>query len=49
MCTVTELVPELWLPCGSTALFHAVHDTVFTPSPFDGQARRPDSSARRRR
>ena len=33
MCTVTELVPELWLPCGSTALFHAVQDTVLTPSP----------------
>jgi hypothetical protein len=33
MCTLTELVPELWLPCGSTALFHAVQVTVFTPSP----------------
>ena len=36
MCTVTELVPELWLPCGSTALFHAVQATVLTPSPSTG-------------
>ena len=33
MCTVIELVAELWVPCGSTALFHAVQDTVLTPSP----------------
>ena len=34
MWTVTELVAELWLPCGSTALFQAVQDTVLTPSPL---------------
>ena len=33
MWTVIELVPVLGWPCGSTALFHAVHVTVWTPSP----------------
>ena len=32
--SVIELVPEAWLPFGSTALFHAAQDTVLTPSPF---------------
>ena len=33
MCTWIELVVEFGCPCGSTALFQAVQETVWTPSP----------------
>jgi hypothetical protein len=33
ICSVTVLVLELCSPCGSTALFQTVHETVLTPSP----------------
>ena len=34
MWIVIELVPVFGCPWGSTALFHAVHETVWTPSPL---------------
>lgn len=33
ICSVTVLVLELCSPCGSTALFHTVQETVLSPSP----------------
>ena len=34
MWSVIELEPTAWLPLGSTALFHALQETVLTPSPL---------------
>ena len=34
MWIVIELVPVFGCPWGSAALFHAVHETVWTPSPL---------------
>src|ERR1700733_10322395 len=34
ICTASDWVVVFGWPCGPTALFQAVHDTVWTPSPF---------------